>query len=975
MLSFSLSRWCRNLVAISGRRRVRNGGCVLRSGLESLEERILLAIRPTAAVFLGGTPLNTGTVLTSQPASLDVVFSENVSGAGTASNYVLTDNTGTTYPLGSVSYSSANDTATLSLPSGMQDGRAYTLLIAGDKITGVGSGLSLSLPGQVVVANSQTNNTSIIDLPGNGTLQALANYPIPSLNPSTTNPEPVSATATDLNGNGIPDLVVADSASGTLNIHLGRGNGVFDITAAVTLDLLPSNTTAAAPSALAITSAGGKPMIVVAESGTGQVSVFLETAPLIFTLNTFSCWADPVGLALADFNSDSFPDIAVANHVGVPISGGTGFTVNVLLANGAGTYGAATAFQVGSSTTSTTGVTSPTGIAAGGLNNSSTTDLAVSGGNSTVGVLLNTTTAGAATPTFTKLDVANSLTTTTTSVAIGKIDGGPNNAIIAETANGPIVFQNSGGANFGTASTGGGGVPLYPSEFGGSPVSPGSSPAAFVLDPNSGTGLNDLLVANARSPGSVTYVQNTSFSSTISRIRQSGTTSNDSIRTASVAGLSNGAIIEINGDPSSSINGVWTISNVNIANKTFEIPLGWVSDQDFGPGVNWHVVRFSTSFTTTPVDANPGSIALVDINTDGKADLLTGNATNGDVTVALGRGSGAFQTSTDVTLAPPANPATPSAVAVGDLNNDGIADLAVADSNNSKVWVFIGNGDTTYKAPVGYSTLTVSNLGHAPIAVVMANLGGAGVDIVTLSQADDVVSILPNNGSGVFGTPTTFAVSATPITGQTPTALVAGNFGFNNNATDLAIGYAIAGTNDGGVSILLGVAGQARQFTYPNFTPSQPPITGIAVTALATGNFTNASGELDLAVAGSTTQSSGNVVFFYPIAGSGGFFTEQFAVSQTSSAGAYSNLPSISSLAAGDVNRDGYTDVVAVSNSTTTDSVFVLQNESAGGFSAFTQLAAVPPGASLQSVAVMNVPGNVLPNLIVSTTGQGGRRE
>jgi hypothetical protein len=683
----------------------------------------------------------------------------------------------------------------------------------------------------------------------------------------------------------------------------------------------------------------------------------------------YSCGSDPVGLALADFNGDGLPDIAVANGAGVAISGGTGYDVNVLLATGAGTYGSATPIQVGASTTAATGVTSPTGIAAGGLNSASNpTDLAVSGGNSTIEVLLNTTAKNATRPTFTTQDVANGLTTTTSGVAIDKIDGSNQNAIIAETTNGPIAFQNAGGANFGTAGTGGGGIPLYFSELTTNPL--GSNPGAFALDANSPTGLNDLLVANASSSGSVIDVQNTSFKSSISIITEATTTTDYIIHTASVAGLSNGSVVMISGDTTDSINGVWKISNVTSGGggSSFEIPVAWAGDRTFGGRVNWYAVQFSPTFTTTSVDANPVSLALVDVNGDGQPDLFTGNSKNGDVSVALANGARTFQTSTDVTL----TSSTPTRVAMGDLNGDGTPDLVVADSNNSKVWVFLGNGDGTYKAPVGYTTLAAANgsgvvLGHNPIDLALANLGGTGLDIVTLSQADDVVSILANNGSGVFATPITYAVSSTAVTNQVPTALVAGNFGFTNGAVDLAVGYKISGANDGGVSILLGASGQADKFTYA----AQPATSGIGVTALATGNFTNRSGELDLTVAGSTNQSAGNVEVLYPTAGSAGVFTQKFTISNATSGGAVANLPLISSLAVGDVNREGFADIVAVSSATSSasDNVFVLLNSA--GFAAFGQDFAVPAGTALQSVGIMNVPGNAFPNLIVTTTGQG----
>src|SRR5205823_1325872 len=65
----------------------------------------------------------------------------------------------------------------------------------------------------------------------------------------------------------------------------------------------------------------------------------------------------------------------------------------------------------------------------------------------------------------------------------------------------------------------------------------------------------------------------------------------------------------------------------------------------------------------------------------------------------------------------------PASVAVADLNGDGRLDLAFASFYGSYVFVLPGRGDGTFGAQVGYST------GHrprSPIALVAADLNGDG---------------------------------------------------------------------------------------------------------------------------------------------------------------------------------------------------------------------------------------------------------
>ncbi|HEY3216139.1 MAG TPA: VCBS repeat-containing protein, partial [Candidatus Eisenbacteria bacterium] len=71
----------------------------------------------------------------------------------------------------------------------------------------------------------------------------------------------------------------------------------------------------------------------------------------------------------------------------------------------------------------------------------------------------------------------------------------------------------------------------------------------------------------------------------------------------------------------------------------------------------------------------PRSVAIGDLNADGKPDLVTANASApGSVSVLLGNGDGTFGPRTDF-----ATGGGPSSVAIGDLNGDGKPDLAVAN--------------------------------------------------------------------------------------------------------------------------------------------------------------------------------------------------------------------------------------------------------------------------------------------------------
>src|SRR5213080_3290722 len=180
----------------------------------------------------------------------------------------------------------------------------------------------------------------------------------------------------------------------------------------------------------------------------------------------------------------------------------------------------------------------------------------------------------------------------------------------------------------------------------------------------------------------------------------------------------------------------------------------------------------STMFLEAPVFSSGGysanSVAVADVNGDGKLDLLVANfctATpcggDGTVGVLLGNGDGTFQPA--VTYDSGGQNAV--SIAVADVNSDGKPDAVVTDNcvtstcDAGAVGVLLGNGDGTFQAAVNYTSG-----GLSPSSVVVGDVNGDGKPDLLVGNiymgngnySRGSVGLLLGNGDGTFLGPVSF---------------------------------------------------------------------------------------------------------------------------------------------------------------------------------------------------------------------------
>jgi len=166
--------------------------------------------------------------------------------------------------------------------------------------------------------------------------------------------------------------------------------------------------------------------------------------------------------------------------------------------------------------------------------------------------------------------------------------------------------------------------------------------------------------------------------------------------------------------------------------------------------------------TTVPVGAGPTWISTGFFNTKTDTtntivDLAVANQTAGTVSILHGKGDGTFTAEPTLTL--PAG-AGPTAIAVADFNDDGFADLAVVNKNANTVSIFLGNGDETFQTP----TMLVT--GNAPTSIVAEAFNPnapSTIDLAVTNSADNTLQIFLGNGKGAFTNGVTYDTGVTPV--------------------------------------------------------------------------------------------------------------------------------------------------------------------------------------------------------------------
>jgi len=458
----------------------------------------------------------------------------------------------------------------------------------------------------------------------------------------------------------------------------------------------------------------------------------------------------PLGVAVGDFNGDGHADlVTVSNHAPA--------TASVLLGRGDGTFGAKVDYAAGASDSF------PSSVAVGDFNRDGHLDLAVT---------------EYYTPTTGQVGFRRSV-----AVLLGRGDGTFAPPVEYPTGPGPtkvVVGDLNGDGN----------PDLVTSDLGSNSVSVLLGRGDGTFAPNSdyptGGGPNDLALGDLNRDGSLDVV------------------------TADADG--NVAVLLGRGDGT-------------LAPRT-----------DYAAGLGKPNIRY----------ARPYGVAVGDFNGDGNPDVaaVTSSADSGgfnSVSVLLGRGDG--------TLAPmTAYEAdhyfeSPIKVAVGDFNGDGHPDLAVADLGGAAAGASVlpGNGDGTFAPRTEYPTYGASS----SVAVGDFNEDGRPDLALAKPSGNNAVSVLlnttPAGGPGGGSTPPVAPPAPPPPPPPPPAGLVPGLGAVRDTSAPIVSGLGL--TNNpfvvGGSTPTFGRAAKKakrhKKGTTLRYTLTEPATVRIVIAQAASG--------------------------------------------------------------------------------------------------------------------------------------------
>jgi len=288
----------------------------------------------------------------------------------------------------------------------------------------------------------------------------------------------------------------------------------------------------------------------------------------------------------------------------------------------------------------------------------------------------------------------------------------------------------------------------------GSPFAVGKNPSSVVVADFNGDGFLDLAVANEADNSISLFRGNgngtfTEFPASPFKLTNTSTIS-ETGPVAMVSGNFQNKVNTINNGPEVDL------AVVNQGTNNVSILLSTVSKNPVTGSLDVTLTEAINS--PIAVGTTPVAIATGDLNADGVPDLAVVNQGNSSVSILLGS-SNLDGTFTAATGSPLATATTPAGIAIANFANGTVPDIAVTNKGSSTLGVYLGLGSGTFAARIELNTPP------GPSALIASTLTTSGLPDIALVSQDPAAS---QGEVTVIQDSTNFANSSTLGAAQTP---------------------------------------------------------------------------------------------------------------------------------------------------------------------------------------------------------------
>ncbi|CAF1085715.1 unnamed protein product [Adineta ricciae] len=605
---------------------------------------------------------------------------------------------------------------------------------------------------------------------GTYTISILLNYGNNSFsNPTTYNTqnEPISLAIGDFNNDNNSDIVVANLNSDSVSVYLGKGDGTFNEQRifSTTENTLPIFVT------VGDFNNDNKLDIITANYNRRTTALLLGNNDGTFqdpSLKWVGDTSQPTCLFVADFNNDSYLDVAVANYIGN----------NVLIL--IGLNGSFTGDSVYS-----TDASGPYYILADDFNEDGRLDLVTANpADDTIGIFFGYD-AG-------KFQRINEFSTSYGSLPSSLTIGDFNNDNQAD-----IAISNYGSNNFGVFFGYGNNTftldKIYFTNF-------QSQPIMIVSSDLNNDAILDLATVNVGSDSIGIFLGNRNGSFQNQKLFSTGSGSKP--QSLSVADLNNdnqsdlvvanygtnniGILLRynilsftaMNFYPRSTTNTYRSITSADL-NNDHQIDI--VSANYYGNNIQIFFGH-GDGLLTDPISYSTGSgsyptsVAISDFNNDQHLDIVVTNFNTDNIGIFYNYGNGSFK---NQLIYSTNSQSYPIFVTAGDFNRDNQSDIIVANYYAHNIGIFYNYGNGSFKNQIIYST----NTGSYPRCIAISDFNNDNYpDVVVANSGLNNIGIFLNNGNETFTDQITYSFSQ----GINPYFVNIGDFNHDNNMDIIA---------------------------------------------------------------------------------------------------------------------------------------------------------------------------------------------